>query len=54
MLDWTPEAVRTWNFTKEGNVRNIHQKQYGISFSVPLITPVRVYDLQLADCKCLG
>jgi hypothetical protein len=22
MLDWTPEAVRTWNFTKEGNVRN--------------------------------
>jgi hypothetical protein len=52
MLDWTPEAVRTWNFSKEGNVRDTHQKHYRISFSVPLITPV--YDLQLADCKCLG
>ncbi len=54
MLDWTPEAVRTWNLTKEGNVRNTHQKHYGISFSIPLITPVRVYDLQLADCNVLA
>jgi hypothetical protein len=53
-LDWTPEVIRTWNFIKEGNVRNTHQKHYGISFSIPLITLVRVYDLQLVDYKCLG
>jgi len=54
LLDQTPEAVRTQNFTEEGNVRNNHQKHWGISLSIQLITPVRVYDLQPGDRRCLG